>query len=116
MAGLGQPISLLLKITVGVVALGFLLGLLSILLSYFGAPGFITDILPIAAMLLFVLGGFVFFILTLACLFEILFVSKNDGGWKVLWTLLIILTFFFFPLGLVAIGAYLSFGRKTLKE
>jgi len=64
---------------------------------------------PVAAMLIVILGGLLALLANLLLICEVA-VSKNDGGWKALWIIVMVV------LGILGAVIYLSVARKDLKR
>jgi hypothetical protein len=71
-------------------------------------PSPVADILPIAAMLLILLGGMLAFAGTLLYVYEIA-TAKNDGQWKAIWIIAVLMFW------LVGTTLYELFARKDRK-
>lgn len=72
-------------------------------------PGFFMSILPVAAMVMVVLSGLLFLAGCLLYIYEIA-TAKNDGTWKAIWIVLILV------LGVLGVIAYELAGRKERKD
>ena len=91
----------------------FVIALLAVLFfaiapSMLGGGFPLQDLVPVAAMILIVLAGLCVLAAIILLLIEVA-TASNDGTWKALWLIAMLI------LGVIGMGLYLAIGRKDRK-